>query len=36
MQANTPEELPERLIGAVRISHLELSSAMQPRVEDDF
>lgn len=36
MQGNTPEELPERLIGAVRISHLELSSALEPREEDDF
>ncbi|XP_057766607.1 protein ENHANCED DISEASE RESISTANCE 2-like isoform X3 [Salvia miltiorrhiza] len=36
VQANTPEELPERLIGAVRISHLELSSARELREEDDF
>ncbi|KAG6397171.1 hypothetical protein SASPL_143336 [Salvia splendens] len=36
VQGNTPEELPERLIGAVRISHLELSSALEPREEDDF
>ncbi|XP_047973259.1 protein ENHANCED DISEASE RESISTANCE 2-like [Salvia hispanica] len=36
LQGNTPEELPERLIGAVRISHLELSSALEPREEDDF
>ncbi|XP_073105809.1 protein ENHANCED DISEASE RESISTANCE 2 isoform X4 [Elaeis guineensis] len=28
IQANTSEELPEQLIGAVRVSHLELSSAM--------
>ncbi|KAL1569221.1 Protein ENHANCED DISEASE RESISTANCE 2 [Salvia divinorum] len=31
VQGNTPEELPERLIGAVRISHLELSSALEPK-----
>ncbi|XP_051119777.1 protein ENHANCED DISEASE RESISTANCE 2-like isoform X3 [Andrographis paniculata] len=29
VQGNTPAELPERLIGAVRISHLELSSAQE-------
>ncbi|XP_038973542.1 protein ENHANCED DISEASE RESISTANCE 2-like isoform X2 [Phoenix dactylifera] len=28
IQANTSEELPEQLIGAVRVSHLKLSSAM--------
>ncbi|XP_020694612.1 protein ENHANCED DISEASE RESISTANCE 2 isoform X3 [Dendrobium catenatum] len=33
IQANTYEELPERLIGAVRVSHLELSSATVPLLE---
>ena len=32
-QANAPEELPERLIGAVRVSHIELSSAIVPNLE---
>lgn len=31
-QANTNDELPERLIGAVRVSHLELSSAIVPEL----
>ncbi|KHN41720.1 hypothetical protein glysoja_003460 [Glycine soja] len=35
VQANTPDELPERLIGAVRISHLELKSAIVPKLEPD-
>ncbi|KAG2680446.1 hypothetical protein I3843_11G101000 [Carya illinoinensis] len=35
VQANTPEELPERLIGAVRVSHIELSSAIVPKLEPD-
>ncbi|XP_010518854.1 PREDICTED: protein ENHANCED DISEASE RESISTANCE 2-like [Tarenaya hassleriana] len=35
VQANTPEELPERLIGAVRVSHIELSSAIVPKLESD-
>ncbi|KAH1234547.1 Protein ENHANCED DISEASE RESISTANCE 2 [Glycine max] len=35
VQANTPDELPERLIGAVRISHLELKSAIIPKLESD-
>jgi hypothetical protein len=35
VQANTPEELPERLIGAVRVSHIELSSAIVPNLEAD-
>ncbi|KAJ6814072.1 protein ENHANCED DISEASE RESISTANCE 2-like [Iris pallida] len=30
VQGNTFDELPERLIGAVRVSHLELSSAIVP------
>lgn len=33
IQANTPEELPERLIGAVRASHIELSSAIVPKLD---
>ncbi|RZS06823.1 hypothetical protein BHM03_00037544 [Ensete ventricosum] len=32
-QANTYDELPERLIGAVRVSHVELSSAIVPSFE---
>ncbi|XP_054808597.1 protein ENHANCED DISEASE RESISTANCE 2-like [Prosopis cineraria] len=35
VQANTTDELPERLIGAVRISHLELSSAIVPKLDSD-
>ncbi|KAJ7943926.1 ENHANCED DISEASE RESISTANCE 2 [Quillaja saponaria] len=35
VQANTTDELPERLIGAIRISHLELSSAIVPKLEPD-
>ncbi|RYQ81427.1 hypothetical protein Ahy_Scaffold1g107357 isoform C [Arachis hypogaea] len=35
VQANTPDELPERLIGAVRISHLELKSAIVPKLDPD-
>ncbi|XP_068649754.1 protein ENHANCED DISEASE RESISTANCE 2-like isoform X2 [Aristolochia californica] len=34
VQANTIDELPERLIGAVRVSHIELSSAVVPQLED--
>ncbi|CAN6486988.1 unnamed protein product [Victoria cruziana] len=30
IQGNTLDELPERLIGAVRVSHVELSSAINP------
>ncbi|XP_043694945.1 protein ENHANCED DISEASE RESISTANCE 2-like isoform X3 [Telopea speciosissima] len=33
VQANTADELPERLIGAVRASHVELSSAIVPILE---
>nr|XP_010906231.1 protein ENHANCED DISEASE RESISTANCE 2 isoform X1 [Elaeis guineensis] len=33
VQANTFDELPERLIGAVRVSHVELSSAVVPVLE---
>ncbi|KAL5794667.1 hypothetical protein ACOSP7_003261 [Xanthoceras sorbifolium] len=36
VQANTTDELPERLIGAVRVSHLELSSAIVPKLEPDI
>ncbi|KAH6824471.1 ENHANCED DISEASE RESISTANCE 2 [Perilla frutescens var. hirtella] len=35
VQASSPEELPERLIGAVRVCHLELSSATEPNLEAD-
>lgn len=34
IQANAEEELPERLIGAVRVSHIELSSAVVPVLPD--
>ncbi|CAL5441133.1 unnamed protein product [Camellia sinensis] len=33
--ANTANELPERLIGAVRVSHIELSSAIVPKLDQD-
>ncbi|MBA0680401.1 hypothetical protein Goari_012101, partial [Gossypium aridum] len=33
VQANTTDELPERLIGAVRASHIELSSAIVPKLD---
>ncbi|KAL3500075.1 hypothetical protein ACH5RR_039168 [Cinchona calisaya] len=35
VQGITPEELPERLIGAVRVSHIELSSAVEPMLDPD-
>ncbi|KAL1829874.1 hypothetical protein ACET3Z_008286 [Daucus carota] len=35
VQATTTDELPERLIGAVRVSHIELSSAIVPKLESD-
>lgn len=35
VQANSVDELPERLIGAVRVSHVELSSAVVPKLEPD-
>ncbi|KAM7493803.1 hypothetical protein LguiB_028412 [Lonicera macranthoides] len=35
IQANTADELPERLLGAVRVSHIELSSAIVPKLEPD-
>ncbi|KAL8170552.1 hypothetical protein V2J09_022356 [Rumex salicifolius] len=36
VQANTDSELPERLIGAVRVAHIELSSAVVPKSESDL
>ncbi|KAL7122677.1 hypothetical protein ACP275_01G058500 [Erythranthe tilingii] len=35
VKANATDELPERLIGAVRVSHIELSSAIVPVLESD-
>lgn len=35
VQANTTDELPERLIGAVRVSHIELKSAIVPKLDQD-
>ncbi|KAL8141721.1 hypothetical protein V2J09_014753 [Rumex salicifolius] len=35
VQANTEDELPERLMSAVRVSHIELSSAIVPKLESD-
>ncbi|CAO2838084.1 unnamed protein product [Amaranthus hypochondriacus] len=35
VQANSEDELPERLIGAVRASHIELSSAFVPDLPPD-
>ncbi|CAO2819732.1 unnamed protein product [Amaranthus hypochondriacus] len=35
VQANSEDELPERLIGAVRVSHIELSSAVVPVLPPD-
>ncbi|KAL7188011.1 hypothetical protein ACSBR1_037951 [Camellia fascicularis] len=35
LQANTANELPEQLIGAVRVSHIELSSAIVPKLDLD-
>lgn len=35
VQANTTDELPERLIGAVRVSHIELKSAIVPKLEPE-
>ncbi|KAL0297480.1 UNVERIFIED_CONTAM: protein ENHANCED DISEASE RESISTANCE 2 [Sesamum radiatum] len=35
VQATATEELPERLIGSVQISHIELSSAIVPVMETD-
>ncbi|KAF5205612.1 Enhanced disease resistance [Thalictrum thalictroides] len=36
VQAVSMDELPERLIGAVRVSHVELSSAIVPKLEPDL
>ncbi|KAH9687019.1 hypothetical protein KPL70_014610 [Citrus sinensis] len=36
VQANTTDELPERLIGAVRVSYIELKSAIVPKLEPDI
>ncbi|KAH9753049.1 hypothetical protein KPL71_014945 [Citrus sinensis] len=36
VQANTTDELPERLIGAVRVSHRELKSAVVPKLEPEI
>lgn len=33
IQANTTEELPERLLGAVRVSHIQLSSAIPANLD---
>lgn len=35
IQGNSPDELPERLLGAVRVSHIELKSAIVPTLEAD-
>ncbi|XP_059641226.1 protein ENHANCED DISEASE RESISTANCE 2 [Cornus florida] len=35
VQGNSMDELPERLMGAVRVSHIELSSAIVPKLEPD-
>ncbi|GAY62532.1 hypothetical protein CUMW_218570 [Citrus unshiu] len=36
VQANTTDELPERLIGAVCVSHIELKSAVVPKLEPEI
>ncbi|KAK9214881.1 hypothetical protein WN944_006881 [Citrus x changshan-huyou] len=36
VQANTTDELPERLIGAVRVSHIELKSAVVLKLEPEI
>ncbi|KAH9686967.1 hypothetical protein KPL70_014585 [Citrus sinensis] len=36
VQANTTDELPERLIGAVRVSYIALKSAIVPKLEPDI
>ncbi|KAM7510660.1 hypothetical protein LguiB_009535 [Lonicera macranthoides] len=36
IQAITPDELPERLLGAVCLSHIELSSAMESKLQSDL
>ncbi|KAH9649103.1 hypothetical protein KPL70_025858 [Citrus sinensis] len=35
VQANTTDELPERLIGVIRVSHIELKSAIVPQLEPE-
>ncbi|KAG5540383.1 hypothetical protein RHGRI_020564 [Rhododendron griersonianum] len=35
LEANTVDELPERLIGAVRVSHIELKSAIVPNLDEE-
>ncbi|KAL7222162.1 hypothetical protein ACSBR1_023969 [Camellia fascicularis] len=35
LQANTANELPERLIGVVHVSHIELSSAIVHKLDQD-
>ncbi|KAL3497964.1 hypothetical protein ACH5RR_040696 [Cinchona calisaya] len=35
VQGNSQDELPERLIGAVRVSHVELSSAVELNLDTD-
>ncbi|GAY68296.1 hypothetical protein CUMW_263030 [Citrus unshiu] len=35
VQANTTDELPERMIGAVRVSYIELKSAIVPKLEPE-
>ncbi|CAN4077301.1 unnamed protein product [Withania somnifera] len=35
VQGNTPDELPEPLIGAARVCHIELSSAVVPKLEPE-
>jgi hypothetical protein len=34
LQGNRMDELPERLIGSVRVSHLQLSSAVSPSLDN--
>jgi hypothetical protein len=34
VQGNRMDELPERLIGSVRVSHLQLSSAVSPSLDN--
>ena len=35
-QGNVADELPERLIGVIRVSHIELSSAIVPKLDQDL
>jgi hypothetical protein len=34
MQANTYDELPEQLLGAARLSHIEPSAAVVPELDE--